>query len=168
MVRKIFVILYVITIVFVGCGKGEDNHIGLNSESENPNIYQNEVLGESSLLVDAISNVRIEIDNEKSSNTKIIVSAFNNSRTNTMFGEWFAIEKYENGVWYQIPIREDIEFNSTGYPVEPNATRELTFQFNDIYDLEAFQKYRIVTNFIDDNGDKHYVSDEFEIGILAN
>lgn len=168
MKRKVLVLLCMISVILVGCGAIDDNPTGVNSESEDSHVAEMETSKESQIQVNEITDIRIEIDEEKTNDTKIVVMVSNDSEEELMFGEWFAIEKYEDGVWYQIPIREDIVFNSIGYLVGPNATRELTFQFDYIYDLEAFRKYRIVTDFVDGNRDKHYVSDEFEIGILAN
>ena len=168
MKRKVLILLCMITVMLVGCGVTDDNPTGVNSEREDSHVAEAETTKESPIQVNEFTDIRIEIDEEKTSDTKIVVMVSNNSEEELMFGEWFAIEKYEDGVWYQIPIREDIVFNSIGYPVEPNQTRELTFRFDYIYELETFQKYRIVTYFGDDNGDKHYVSDEFQIGILAN
>lgn len=166
--RKLSTLLYMITIMLVGCGAANDNPTGVNSESEASHVLESEVPKESPFQVNEFTDIRIEIDGEETNDTKIVVMVSNNSEEELLFGEWFVIEKYEDGVWYQIPIREDIVFALIGYPVKPNTTRVLTFQFNYIYALEAFQKYRIVTDFIDDNGDKHYICDEFEIGLLAN
>ena len=166
--RKIFGVLCVMCFMLGGCGKAECENTGLNTKIENTSSQKEDVSQESSLLTNDYPNVKMEIVVEKSDNKMMTVVITNDSENTTMFGAWFALEKYENGVWYEIPPKRVVEFNSLGYPIESKQTREFTVGYDIIYELEAFQKYRLIKNFSDEKGDVYYVSDEFEISITAD
>lgn len=122
-------------------------------------------LKESTFVTNDNADVQMVILSDKSDSEKIVAQISNESVEDLMFGEWYVIEKYQNGLWYEMDAKHVIDFNSVGYPLSKDQSMELSFIYDSQYELEAFQRYRVVTSYTDAKKNTHYISAEFEIGV---
>ena len=77
----------------------------------------------------------VNLDMLKMPIDSIVVEMINDADEEATFGEWFRIEKYENGKWVDLQYNERtrkvledgglvMAFNAIGYPVRPHAIRQ--------------------------------------------
>ncbi|MDR2954187.1 MAG: hypothetical protein LBV43_03815 [Prevotella sp.] len=92
--------------------------------------------------------------------TKINVVIDNKSKSKLMGGEDFFIEYSDNGSWY--PVRLNYTFNSLGYIIEKNASRDFEINIQpEIYDYKP-GKYKIYKT-VSQDGEHYNLIAEFEI-----
>ena len=172
MFKKLILFLSVISVCFslVACNKNPSN----NSQTINPteeNETSSEMVSEtkqpiaSSYAVNEFEDATIS--NISVSGTVVTVEVTYTGELQLHLGSWFALEIYENGTWYTLPYKADIAWTQLAYPVEPNHSRSMEYDWNHAYDPLSSGKYRIVIEAIDfietGNYTKHYLAAEFEI-----
>jgi hypothetical protein len=83
----------------------------------------------------------------------------NNTDKEYMYGEPYAIERFINGIWYQIPFPENSGWNALGYILLPKSTATIYVSLSYLDYKFKDGTYRIVKNI----GDKNYCA-TFELG----
>ena len=99
----------------------------------------------------------------------------NGSDAEYTYGEWFVIERQEDGVWYTLPYSSSLPgepaFNSIGYLLRPDSTIAQEVKANFIYAPLQEGTYRAVKDILEvrepGDYDKHYLTAEFEIAADA-
>lgn len=99
-------------------------------------------------------NIKIKEINLDVQNQSIVVDWVNKTVYNVIYGENYAIERYENEKWINCSIDEEGSyFNAIGICLAPNATQQEIYSFDGVFDLSKEGKYRIITNcFVYKNG----------------
>jgi hypothetical protein len=131
---KKIIVLIVIVLGLSGCGS-----------SETLDASQNLRVNES--LVD----VRLTVMNEvQRDSEQINLELWNDTSFTLTYGEAFAIEFYDEGVWRSFPIFA--EFPSIGYGLEPGSTSALTRHLNWFFPegLPYAGRYRIRMDIFND------------------
>lgn len=82
---------------------------------------------------DKLIMVVVNPDSLKMPIDSIVVEMINNADEEAVFGEWFRIEKYENGKWSKVPYNRKIQelidqgcdmvFNDIGYIIPPHRSQ---------------------------------------------
>ncbi|WP_300877491.1 immunoglobulin-like domain-containing protein [uncultured Duncaniella sp.] len=83
---------------------------------------------------DGLTMSIVNLDNIKMPVDSIVVEMKNNSDNEATFGEYYNLEKYDNGKWVDLPYNDKIRklleedgvemvFNDVGYPVRPHSVR---------------------------------------------
>lgn len=163
MLKRVIICAALFLVIFaVGCGKNDFNSSEQTEQIESEDLKrEEEKLKLSNIETNTYANVWLEILPDKSDETKITVQITNDSDGEIMTGDWYVIEVYQDGNWYRFPEQE---FDSIGYPIETQQTKELVCVYQNICELDAFNQYRIIKSFTDSNGEVYYISEEFEIG----
>lgn len=105
-----------------------------------------------------LENISITIKDgtlTKTSATIIITDLSVNENT---YGEWFRIDKKENGKWNEVKKIGEAWFNLIGYMVDENHQLELNQNWKDIYGELETGEYRLVKEV-----NHEYISVEFKI-----
>lgn len=102
-------------------------------------------------------NIRIKEGTLTNHSATIII--VDNSKGNNTYGEWFRIDKFENGEWKRIKIINDAFFNTIAYRIDKNNELELEHNWESIYGKLSSGNYRLVKEV---NNNK-YISVDFTI-----
>ncbi|WP_163580988.1 immunoglobulin-like domain-containing protein [Gracilibacillus saliphilus] len=123
-------ILSFVLILLAGCNK--------DLTEELPKSDYGEILEQ--------DNYELKLDKNKYSNEvdQITLELTNNSASNLNFGLIYYMERYIDGSWYQIPFKDDTEFQTIGIMVKPNESYTQNISTNHLkHDLSS-GKYRVV------------------------
>lgn len=121
-------------------------------------------------LPDTFSNGRTKLSVQSDKNTYTfpvdeLVLLISNSDANPVeFGEYRVLEKFQEGVWYEIPYKENFAFTDIGLGLgaKEHLEQEMPLEFLD-YELTA-GTYRIVKIFyINGGAEEVALAAEFEI-----
>ncbi len=84
----------------------------------------------------------------------IIVDWVNKTVYEVIYGESYAIERYENGKWVSCQKASgEPTFHAIGIVLKPNTTQEKTYSFDGVFDVSKEGKYRIITDcYVYNNG----------------
>ncbi|MBD5089919.1 MAG: hypothetical protein HDT30_14115 [Clostridiales bacterium] len=76
---------------------------------------------------------------------KVKVALSNKTRKTVEFGEAFWVERFEDGKWKKLKMKEDVAFMSIAYVIPAKRSAKKTYTLTYCYDLEDFTKgvYRI-------------------------
>lgn len=167
---SLFLATMLISFSLVACNGNQPN----NSETPNPteenqtssNIASTEKQPtESNYIVNEFDHA--DISNISVSDTIIKVEISYTGEHQLNLGEWFALEIYENGKWYTLPYKAEITWHQVAYPVEPNQSRSMEYDWSHVYNSLSAGKYRIVIKAMDfvKTGDytNYYLAAGFEI-----
>ncbi|MGI6707280.1 MAG: immunoglobulin-like domain-containing protein [Clostridia bacterium] len=119
--------------------------------------------------VNNLNGVTMTVKQGTVSSTQLTVIIENRSGSDCIFGEFFDLEKKINGVWHKLPVTFDGDygFNSIGYDLPPEESREWTVDWEWLYGSLEAGEYRIVKDILDfrDAGDydTYYLAAEFII-----
>jgi len=104
--------------------------------------------------------IELSIKNGTLTNTKATLQIIDKSKTKHIFGEWFRIDKYDNGKFREAKrvVDEDVFFNAIGYQVNDLGMLEIEHDWSWLYGKLDKGKYRLVKEV---NGE--YFSVAFEI-----
>lgn len=101
--------------------------------------------------------------------TEITVEISSRNENSCTFGEWYALERKEDGEWSALPyaVEGDIAFHLIGYDLEPGESGEWSTDFEWLYGSLEPGNYRIVKDILDFRGsgdyDKYYLTAEFTV-----
>lgn len=93
----------------------------------------------------------------------------NKSDSDCIYGDYFLLEKSNNGAWYQVPvvIEGNYGFNSIGYSLTSGGDSEWAADWEWLYGSLDKGEYRVVKDILDFRGtgdyDTYYLAVEFSI-----
>lgn len=157
MLRKSILILLttIISLNFISC-----NSNGTDAPTENQ-------LEESKYIVNDFENVSVSISKDSISSNAISLEFTYYGENQLLLGKWFVLEVYEDGKWYTLPYEIEITWDAIAYDVDPNQSRTMIYNWENIYPPLSRGKYRIVTQISDykesGNSTQHYLATEFNI-----
>ena len=79
-------------------------------------------------------------------NTVKVKVAFSNKTRNTIeFGEFFWVERYKDGKWIKMNMKEDMDFHLVAYVIPSNQSSKKTYTLTNYYNIKDFTEgvYRI-------------------------
>ena len=124
----------------------------VNSKEINVNVY----------AVSEVENVSINISDISLTGATIIIKDTNDD--NYTYGEWYVIQKEENGKWYNIPTKvKEFGFNDIGYEVDENNEVKFVIDWEWLYGELQTGSYRIIKEAHD-----KYISIPFNIAVTQN
>lgn len=131
--RKIFFVIFIMTICAItGC--------------QNNQMYD-------------LNDINMRIKEGTLTNHSATIIIVDNSKKNNTYGEWFRIDKKENGKWKKLKIINDSFFNSIAYKIDENNELELEHNWESIYGKLSSGNYRLIKEV---NNNK-YISVDFTI-----
>ena len=166
--RKHFFWFLLLSMILTGCDSQVPNIEDLDSLGDKDSDVQKDVMKESVYNVNTTSDIRIQIVEGKSDEKKLTIQVVNESDWQIMYGNWYVLEVLQDGKWYYIPTQREVNFNLEAYLLSSRQAAEKSYAYADIYDLSAFEKYRIVIEVSDENKTNLYLSDEFEISVRVS
>lgn len=164
---KLAIILITILLLMSGCNNNTKINDNNGTELDFISTQKDELPSVSRYITNDYPDVQMKIVPDKSTDKIMVIEFINNDKEEIVFSSSYVIEFFNNGAWYEMPTKLKTDFTSEGYIVEAEGTRQFSFEYADLYELENYTKYRIVKMFYV-NEDKYYLSDEFEIKICSN
>lgn len=172
----LLLLILLICFTFIGCNTEQPKNpteadsteeVGIESSdsSEQHDSSTEAKPTESTYTVNDFENASIS-DISISENTASL--EFTYSGENILhLGDWFVLEIYKDGKWYTLPYEIEVTWELLAYPVEPNQSKSMDYNWEDIYSPLSAGKYRIVTKVIDfknsDTSKDYYLAKEFTI-----
>jgi len=106
-----------------------------------------------------LDDIIITIKEDTLTNDGVTVIITDLTGYDNTYGEWFRIDKKENGNWKELkPIIDNYAFNLVGYYVNSDNKLELEHDWKWLYGSLSKGKYRIVKEV-----NNKYIAAEFEI-----
>ena len=107
----------------------------------------------------SIEGISMQIKEGTLTTTGATVIITDTTKQSYTYGEWFRIDKMENGTWKELePITEEYWFNLNGYSVGNDNKLEINQSWGSLYGELGQGKYRLVKK-----ANNHDISVEFEI-----
>ena len=126
--KKIILPILSFIILISLCGCNQDKSL---TEKESPYTIQE------------INNISTDIYDISSTGATIVIK--DNNKEPYTYDEWYAIEKEENGKWYQLStIPEEYGFNDLGYIVDDHNEVKFTIDWEWLYGQLEEGHYRIL------------------------
>ena len=147
MKKMTIILLFALVITLCVCGcRNEKN---LNKKESTYNVTN-------------IENIKISISDISTSGATIIIKDTN--KIPYTYGEWYKIEKEENGKWYEVKtIIDNYGFNDIGYLVNENNEVKFVIDWEWLYGELPLGCYRILKQV-----NNQYISTEFCIATTSN
>lgn len=157
MSKKLLLIISFICLTLMSCSSEQQKNSAqtkLNQSTYAVNIFENAV----------ISDISIQ------ENTATLEFTYTGNKQ-LLLEKWFILEIYENGIWYTIPYDITVTWEAIAYPIDPNHSINLAYNWNEVYTSLSAGKYRIVTKiseYVDsdisnDTSSEYYLAKEFTI-----
>ena len=146
MKKKIIMVLlvFVTLLTITGCGKST------KTELKDSNYKPTE-----------IKNVSVDISDISLTGATITIKDTNEKPY--IYGEWYRIEKEENGKWKELEVKDDkIGFNDMGYEVNKDGIVKFTMDWKDLYGELSLGSYRVIKQV-----NNQYISVEFAIATTS-
>lgn len=158
MFKKYFLLFLILFVccTFIGCNTTPADNSTEQKPTESTYVVNN--------FEDAtISNISIS---ENAATLEFSYSGENQLH----LAEWFVLEVYDNGTWYTLPYDIENSWELEAYPVEPNQSRSMEYNWKYVYEPLSAGKYRIVTKVTDfkestfaNERNEYYLAKEFII-----
>lgn len=148
---KILISLALATLLLPGCTK---------AKPQMPTPYEE---------VNRIAGLTMTPEDASVSTGGLTLIFENTTDKESIFGEFFALEKKIDGSWYHVPltIKGDYAFNDIAYILGPGESQEFTLDWSWLYGFLDPGDYRIVKDVLDFRGagdfDRYYLTAEFTI-----
>lgn len=127
-IRELCVYVILLCITMIGCGIS-------NPKYKKPSKVVNTLPGVSIKTVETSYAPNLK-------NIKVIFT--NTTNEKLMYGEEYTLEHYKNGKWYVVPFKKGICWNDTGYIINPQSTKEVTYNIKDNIGSLNTGKYHII------------------------
>ena len=158
--RKIIILLTILSVVLVGCSKKH----AADEEQWEPTTYKK---------VNNLDGVAMILKERIVSSTSLIVILENSSNYPIFYGDPYSLEKKIDGKWYKVPVfvsDDHFAFTDIGYELNPSHRHELEINWDMLYEDLHKGQYRIVKEVLDfsssrgyGTSDKYYLAAEFSI-----
>ncbi|WP_042475535.1 immunoglobulin-like domain-containing protein [Bacillus ndiopicus] len=158
--RRIFIVLAVISFAAVGCSQELKGQAGQPTTDWEPTKYE---------TINNFDGVTMIVKKGTASSTGLTVICENNSDKQIIYGEHFWLEKKIKGKWYQVPfsLTGNHAFTDIGYNLDSFSTKEWTVDWDWLYGSLDNDEYRIVKEMVDfrDTGDydKYHLTAVFTV-----
>ncbi len=130
----IFLYILLIPLSIVGCGKSEE-------KPESPSFKKSK-FADSELTKDVVLSIKEKQITTKTEELTLIYT--NNSKTEYLYGGVDYLEIENDGVWYSVPSKENVQWNNVAYSIPPSGVSESKFPIKTHYgDLDS-GKYRVI------------------------
>lgn len=129
-IRELCVYVILLCITMTGCGIS-------NPKYKKPSKAVNTLPGVSIKTVKTSYTPNLK-------NIKVIFT--NTTNEKLMYGEEYTLEHYKNGKWYVVPFKKGIGWSDVGYIINPQSTKEVTYNIRDNIGSLSTGKYRITVN----------------------
>lgn len=114
-----------------------------------------------------LNSATTSVVDDSITSTDISISTTYSGNNECSLDEWFVIEVHKNNKWYTLPyINQGAEFIDIGYMIDESGTRQMDYNWREIYGALPTGDYRIITKIseIENNLYKqYYVSTPFTI-----
>lgn len=125
--KKIMVISFCCLFMLCGCMNGSKKKVELPNESEKENL----------------SAITTDIYDISPVGATIVIT--DKSKNPYIYGEWYKIEKEENGLWLELETKAYLPgFDSIGHPVDENHEVKFVMDWEWLYGKLDVGSYRIV------------------------
>lgn len=134
------------------------------------NISENQVdeLDETPYInLDYLSSATTSVVNDSVTSISISIATTYNGNNECSLDEWFVIEVNKNNKWYTLPyINQGTEFIDMGYIIDESGTRQMDYNWEEIYGTLPEGDYRIITRITEIENTiytKYFISTPFKI-----
>ena len=160
--KKIIMILCFVLLIamMVSCGENgsstdSSENAGSDSKTkESPTKPEDDV--DSHKYVEPGEDAPVEMLVKPGEDGSYVLTIRNNSKEQRTYGNPFYIEKYEDGEWIRLSVKESVGENETftdeSYVLDAGQEVTHVLMLGYLYDLSAPGKYRIVKTFVAENG----------------
>lgn len=108
--------------------------------------------------------LKMEINEEKTTNEGITFKLINISNYDLTYGLSYHLEKEENDKWYKVKPKEEMHFIMVAYNLKKGEEKEENLKWTSYYGKLSKGKYRIVKSFnLENTKEMFYTSQEFII-----
>ena len=108
--------------------------------------------------------LKMEINEEKTTNEGITFKLVNISDYDLTYGLSYHLEKEENGKWYKVKPKEEMNFIMIAYQLKKGEEKEENLKWTTYYGKLPEGKYRLVKSFnLESTKEEFYTSLEFII-----
>ena len=108
--------------------------------------------------------LKMEINEEKTTNEGITFKLINISNYDLTYGLSYHLEKEENDKWYKVKPKEEMHFIMVAYNLKKGEEKEESLKWTSYYGKLSKGKYRLVKSFRLKNAkEEFYTSQEFII-----
>ena len=145
----------------------EENGTDSGNPPETRTARPEQNLAESPYTVNNFAFAKMEVI--RSDRGKVTVSIESENQNACTFGEFYALEVKQDGIWHTLPYatQDQVAFHSIGYEVNRGEKREWTADFEWLYEPLPAGEYRIVKDILDFRGtgdyDTYYLAAEFTV-----
>lgn len=118
-------------------------------------------------VVNNLDDVNMTVKGETPTGLTVVFQ--NNSNSECIYGEYFYLERKQDGNWYQVPvtIKENYGFEDIAYILSPNDETEWEVDWDWLYGSLESGEYRIIKDVLELNEseeyDTYYLAAEFKI-----
>lgn len=158
--KRIFIVLAVISFVLVGCSEELDDQTREPTTDWEQTIYG---------TVNNLEGVTMIVKEGTVTSTGLTVTFENNYNKQIIYGEYYLLEKKIKGTWYQVPFAFDGNpaFNDIGYSLDSSVAKEWQVKWEGLYGSIDHGEYRIVKEMLDFRNaggyDKYHLTAEFTV-----
>ena len=132
-----FVLSVLLLSSFSACNRGEtpteDEKFNLDKATIELGETHTDFEGMEIRIVNAVWN-----DDE----IKLDVNWINKTGHNVLYGDYYGIEREENGEWIDCVTLDNLGFSDIGYDLRSGATQKKSYRLTDIFDISRNGKYR--------------------------
>lgn len=165
MKKYLYLLIYslMICILITGC----TDYNKTTEKNPQPSIQTKDLKPTTFDEVNQLDDVIMTVKGETSTGLTVLLQ--NKSNSECIFGEYFYLERKQDGNWYKVPvtIKEDYGFEDIAYILPPHEETEWEVDWNWLYGSLESGEYRIIKDVheLTESGyyDAYYLACEFMI-----